>query len=88
MPSRTTLLEHVLAPGRADLSEDLSRYLLTLDFPAADHARYAELAEKAQNGDLSPEEAAELDDFLDVNDFLTIVQAKARASLHKHQSAA
>ena len=70
------------------MKAELATYLLTLDFPRADHARYEKLAEKAQTATLTDEEKAELDDFLNVNDFLTIVQAKARASLGNGSHAA
>lgn len=88
MAGRSSILEHVIDPKRGDLSADLARYILTLDFPKADHLRYAELAEKAQQGALSELERAELEDFLNVNDFLAIVQAKAKASLKNNSSAA
>ena len=81
MASRTSILEHVIEPERPGLAQDLARYVLSLGFPPSDQARYGELAERAQEGALTPDEKAELDDFLSVNDFLTIVQAKARISL-------
>jgi hypothetical protein len=87
MVTRSTILEHVIDPARGNLPEQLARYLLTLDFPPADHQRYQQLAEKAQAASLTDQERAELDDFLNVNDFLTIVQAKAKASLNGHESA-
>lgn len=82
------LLKHVLDPAKADLSVELARYILTLDFPAVDHARYAELAARAQDGTLAPEERADLEEFLDVDDFLTIMRLKARTVLREHSSAA
>jgi hypothetical protein len=88
MATRATILERVIDPKRGNLSADFARYILALGFPPADQARYAELAAKAQEGPLSPDERAELDEFLDVNDFLTIVHSKARASLTQHNSAA
>ena len=81
MAAHSRILEHVIDPRRGDLSQELARYILSLDFPQADHARYAELAAKAQEGTLSPDEQSDLDEFLSINDFLTIIQAKARASL-------
>ncbi|MGN6370236.1 MAG: hypothetical protein ACTHN5_18420 [Phycisphaerae bacterium] len=81
MVSRSSILEHVIEPEKGNLSADLARYLLTLNFPRSDQERYEALAEKAQLGVLTPEEKSDLDDFLNVNDFLTIIQAKARASL-------
>ena len=80
MGTRSTVLEHVVNPRRGDLSEEVAQFILSLDFPPADHARYAELSAKAQEGNLSEEDQAALDDFLNVNDFLTIIQAKARTT--------
>jgi len=88
MITRSTILEHVIDPRRGDLPTELAQYILSLDFPPTDHARYAELAARAQEGRLSPEQQADLDDFLNVNDFLTIVRAKARASLKGQDSSA
>jgi len=86
--TRASILEHVIMPKNGDLSADLARYILSLDFPETDQARFQHLSGKAQEGTLTDEERAELDEFLNVNDFLTIVQSKARASLAKHSSSA
>ncbi len=88
MSTRANILEHVIMPKNGDLSADLARYILSLDFPETDQARFQLLSAKAQEGTLTDEERAELDEFLNVNDFLTIVQSKARASLAKHSSSA
>ena len=88
MSTRASILEHVIMPKNGDLSADLARYILSLDFPETDQARFQHLSGKAQEGTLTDEERAELDEFLNVNDFLTIVQSKARASLAKHSSSA
>lgn len=88
MDRHTGILQRVIDPERGTLPPEFARYVLTLDFPPADHQRYAELAGKAQRGMLSAPEQAELEEYLDVNDFLTIVQSKARASLKGHNSAA
>ncbi len=88
MNKRPSILEHVINPGQGDLSKELAQYILSLDFPKDDHARYEELSLKAQDGTLSKEEELELDEFLNVNDFLTIVQTKARSSLNKSATSA
>jgi hypothetical protein len=88
MISRSGILERVIGATRGDLSPDLARLVLSLDFPATDHARYSDLAARAQEDALTDEEKAELDDYLSVNDFLIILQAKARASLSRHTPAA
>ena len=88
MSTRANILEHVIKPKNGDLSVELARYILSLDFPETDQARFQLLSARAQEGMLTDEERAELDEFLHVNDFLTIVQSKARASLAKHSSSA
>lgn len=88
MSTRANILEHVINPKQGDLAADLARYILSLDFPETDQARFQHLSAKAQEGTLTDEERAELDDLLNINDFLTIVQSKARASLAKQSSPA
>ena len=66
----------------------MARHILDLDFPPADHKRYEELSAKAQQGTLTATEEAELDEYLDVNDLLTIMKAKAYISLKHHNPAA
>lgn len=86
MAGRSSVLERVIDPKRGNLSAELACYILAMDFPEADHLRYAELAEKAQQGVLNDLERVELDDFLNVNDFLAIIQAKAMASMKQQNS--
>jgi hypothetical protein len=81
MVARSTILEHVIEPRHGNLPADVARHILTWDFPREDHARYEQLSEKAQEGTLTEAERLELDDFLNVSDFLAILQSKARASL-------
>lgn len=88
MKKRSSILERIVMPGQGDLSEELARYILSLDFPKADHARYQELSTKAQDGTLSGEEELELEEFLNVNDFLSVVQTKARTSLKNTDTSA
>jgi hypothetical protein len=73
---------------RRALPSAVAEYLLQLDFPPEDHARYLELSAKAQAGTLAAEEAAELDDLLLANNVLTILQSKARVSLAQRTPAA
>jgi hypothetical protein len=88
MSNRATILESVIGHPKGQMSPELARYLLSLDFPPSAQTRYAELTERAQAGSLTDEERAELEDFLNVNDFLTIVQSKARVALGGNSSAA
>lgn len=88
MVKDSTILERVIKPGQGELSPELARQILAFDFPPADHARYEELSTKASTGALSDAERSELEEYLEVNDFLTIMKAKAEASLKRHSSAA
>ena len=71
-----------------DLPAEFATYLLKLDFPPEDHARYELLSKKAQQGQLTDSERADLEDLLIANDVLTILQSKARASLRRQNPAA
>jgi hypothetical protein len=82
------VLERIIQPGEATLPADVAAYLLQLDFPRRDHARYEELSNKSQEGTLNDQERTELDDLLTANDVLTILQSKARISLGHGNSAA
>jgi hypothetical protein len=88
MSTRIQILQRVIDPTGGGLSEELARQLLGLDFPPADHARYEALSSKAGEGTLTDAERAELNDYVDVNDLLTVLRARARASLTKRNPAA
>ena len=82
------ILERVIDPKRGDFPVDLARRVLKFTFPAKDRARYEKLSYKAQDGKLSVSERAELEDYLNVNDLLIILKAKAEASLRRKNPAA
>jgi hypothetical protein len=63
------------------ISRDVAEYLLSIDFGADDMERMNLLAERAREGNLKPEEAAELDSYLHVGSLLSILQSKARRLL-------
>ncbi len=88
MAVHAKILDRIIEPQHGGFSEEHARSVLSLDFSADEHARYAELAAKAQDGSLDAEEQADLDEFLSVNAMLTVLHSKARISLRKHNSAA
>lgn len=88
MLTHPAILERLIGPQRGDFSPELARYVIGLDFQPSDHARYTDLSERAQRGGLSAEEQSELDDYLSVNDLLTILKSKARLTVARHNSAA
>jgi hypothetical protein len=70
MVVRASILERIMEPGRGGFSPEFAREVLKFGFPPADHARYVELSVKAPNAELTDDETAELEDYLNVNDFL------------------
>lgn len=88
MLTHPELLDRVFRPSAGTFPEELARHILDIKFPADDHDRYEMLSSKAQEGTLSSDEQAELDDYLNLNDFLIILKTKAEASLQKEKPAA
>jgi hypothetical protein len=88
MPQQASALERILQPAKGDLSTEVAEYVLGLKFPPEDHARYQELSMKAQEGALTENERADLEDLLAANDVLAILQSKARLSLKRRSPAA
>ncbi len=88
MLSHPAILERVIDPQHGNFPPELARQVLKFTFPPEDRARYVELSSKAQDGALTPTEREELEDYLNVDDLLIILKAKAEASLQNHTPAA
>jgi hypothetical protein len=73
----TSIFSRVIEPESGTMSPELARYVMDLDFKPQDHIRFEHLSEKAQLGTLTPEEADELDGFLQVDSILSIMRSKA-----------
>jgi len=73
-------------PEQADLSPEAARSILNLKFDAEDLRRTDELSEKARQGTLTPEERAELEEFIRVDLELTVLKSKAQMSLQRAKS--
>ena len=82
------ILERVIDSARGSFSRSLADAVLNFAFPPDDLQRYKELSTKAQAGTLTAEERAILEDYLNVNDLLMFLKAKARASLASQTPAA
>ena len=82
-PGKTAsgIWSRALKPEQADLSPEAARAILKLDFDPEDLRRADELSEKAQRGDLTPGERAELEELIRVGHELAVLQSKARMSL-------
>jgi hypothetical protein len=81
--SETAIFERIVLPSDPGLSEQAARSILAMGFGAEDSRRMQELADKAKEGRLSPEEQQEIENYERVGHYLSILQSKARLAL-KH----
>jgi hypothetical protein len=70
------------------LTPEAAAGILQLGYCEADHRRMAELAEKSDEGTLTPDERRELESYVFVGDVLSLLKSKARLSLGTHSPAA
>ena len=79
--AQSSVVERLFDPVGRDLPRDVARYFLGVNFTETDLRRIAELSQKANEGDLSPQERQELSEYVLLNDFLVIMHSRARRSL-------
>jgi hypothetical protein len=75
------ILQAVVAPQEPGLEPPLARSLLGLNFTHAQVTRMHELADKNNEGNITPDERAEMENYARVGNFLSLIQSKARLSL-------
>lgn len=63
------------------ISPEAARYLLSIDFSEADHARMQELMDKSNEGQLTSDEDAELDGYVNIANVLSVMHSRARVAL-------
>jgi len=80
--TESDIFTRLIHPDDGNLPQDVSRLLLDLNFSPDDMARMNELAEKNRLGILSATEQQEMETYLRVGNFLNLLHAKARQSLH------
>ena len=79
----SAIWSRIVKADQANLTPEVARTILKFGFDPEDHRRIDELSAKAQKGTLSPEERADLEEYVRVNTQLTILQSKARLSLKR-----
>ena len=79
--SEAAILGRLMAKRDYDLSPDAAKYLLSIRFEEQDIARINELSELARQGVLNAQEQEELDSYIHVDNFLGILQSRARRVL-------
>jgi hypothetical protein len=75
------VLDRLLDPIAQCLTPEVARALVNLRAQPDVQARIDELAEKCNDGELTPVELAEYQDIVEAIDFISLLQAKARARL-------
>jgi uncharacterized protein YnzC (UPF0291/DUF896 family) len=76
-------LDRILDPFAECLTPEVARRIVALQADPQSQARIDELAEKNTEGQISEEELAEYDTYIQAIDFITILQAKARNLLEQ-----
>jgi hypothetical protein len=77
----THVLDHVLGPLSDSLSAQEVERLSSIPADASMEARMDELAAKANEGSLSPEEHSEYQLYIETSEFVATLLAKARGRL-------
>lgn len=83
----TDVLSRLLEPVGRMMPREFARELAALRATPEVQARIDELADKCNEGDLTPEERAEYDAYVDAIDVISILQVKARAVLSRQPTA-
>ncbi len=84
--SSSDVMDRVLDPFMDCFTAEVARNVANLRADVETQARLDNLAQKANEGHLSPEERAIYDRFLEAYHFVTILQAKAREFLRRQTS--
>jgi len=77
----SAVLDQMLEPVTRCFNLDVARSLLALRLDERTEARVEELAEKCNEGQLTPEERAEYEAYIQASTLVGILQAKARRLL-------
>ena len=82
MATATDYLSTYLEPIAEELTPHQAERILAIKPAAAVLARVEELGDKANEGTLTPEERAEYEYYVDVDDVIGLLKAKARRLLN------
>jgi hypothetical protein len=85
--AHTDVLDRVLEPFTHCLTPEVARRIAELRADSSTQARVEELADKANEGQLTTEERAEYDAYRSAFHFVTILQSKARTLLKEAATA-
>ena len=74
-------LDRLLEPVSSSLNEEAAKKLLTLKADRKTQARVTKLADKCNEGELTPDERREYETYIMANHFIAVLKAKARILL-------
>jgi hypothetical protein len=78
------VLDEILDPVARAFSRDVAEALVNLRASRSAQQRIAELAEKCNEGRLTPGEHSEYESYVNAVDLISVLQAKARLWLSRH----
>lgn len=81
------LLDRLLEPVSSSLNKEAAQKLLALKADRRLQARVTKLADKCNEGELTPAERREYDLYLMANHFIAMLKAKARILLAREEHA-
>jgi hypothetical protein len=84
--SDMAILARLIRPEDDNLSVEAAKAFLCFRFDQGDLDRMHELALKNQDGRLTPDERAQMDNYRRVSFLLDLIHSKARRSLKKHRA--
>ena len=77
-----SLLERVIDASGGEMSPEVARSFLAWQFSDEDHRTMDELAGKARQGSLTPEESELFEEFCIIGDLLSLLHLRANDALH------
>jgi hypothetical protein len=84
MSTVSSYLDGYFEPVTSVFTRELAEKIVSLQPDEKVVARVSELAAKSDDGTLTDEERAELEDYVNVGDFIALFKAKARRYLAEH----
>ena len=82
--STATILGRLLDPVASSLTPETAQQVVDFRADEQTQARIDELADRCNEGELTPEERREYDQYISAIDVVTVLQAKARSILEQH----
>ena len=85
-PEETSVLDRLFEPMARLLTPEFARQLVAFRADPEVQDRISTLAERCNEGQLTPEERADYETYVRFVDFLAILQAKARRALAENRT--